>query len=287
MLTAGAEALWCVCLPLVVYLYIFPYWLRHNQDKRCSSVPSPWRVSDINRLPLRLVYSAETLKRQFAFFPSEGIQTCASRLLHVLHLCYDNFRCLNRVQMQPVDSRAFADVTHLPSYKVNPCSSQVSAHVLAPAVMLPCLLSLGARCDWFRHKSVLSSHPLKLWSHRYVCAAIAVRGTELFTSSSFSYSLPADVTLYPFFLALLISSRSIHTLCLIPTFFHPPVLALSCLFSPLPHSASSLPPLTSLLFLTPPPSPSPCHSFSTSLHSISLQYCQPSGDSQPSLLFIY
>lgn len=80
-----------------------------------------------------------------------------------------------------------------------------------------------------------------------------MRGTELFTSSSFSYSLPADVTLYPFFLALLISSRSIHTLCLIPTFFHPPVLALSCLFSPLPHSASSLPPLTSLLFLTPPP----------------------------------
>lgn len=59
-----------------------------------------------------------------------------------------------------------------------------------------------------------------------------MRGTELFTSSSFSYSLPADVTLYPFFLALLISSRSIHTLCLIPTFFHPPVLALSCLFSP-------------------------------------------------------
>lgn len=55
-----------------------------------------------------------------------------------------------------------------------------------------------------------------------------MRGTELFTSSSFSYSLTPDVTLYPFFLALLISSPSIHTLCLIPTFFHPPVLALSC-----------------------------------------------------------
>lgn len=126
---------------------------------------------------------------------------------------------------------------------------------------------------------LLSSRPLKLWSHRYVCAAIAVRGTELFTSSSFSYSLTTDVILYPFFLALLISSRSIHSLSLIPTFFHPPVLRL--VFFPLPHSA-----LTPLLFLSPP-SPSPRHSSSTSLHSISLQYCQPSGDSQPSLLFIY
>lgn len=64
-----------------------------------------------------------------------------------------------------------------------------------------------------------------------------MRGTELFTSSSFSYSLTPDVTVYPFFLALLISSRSIHGLSLIPTFFHPPVLALSCL--PPLHSASS------------------------------------------------
>lgn len=180
-------------------------------------------------------------------------------------------------------STAFADVTHLLSYKV---SSQVSVHVHVHglAVMFPCLLSLRALCDWFHHKTVLSSRPLKLWSHRYVCAAIAVRGTELFTSSSFSYSLTTDVILYPFFLALLISSRSIHSLSLIPTFFHPPVLRL--VFFPLPHSAASLPPLTPLLFLSPP-SPSPRHSSSTSLHSISLQYCQPSGDSQPSLLFIY
>lgn len=97
---------------------------------------------------------------------------------------------------------------------------------------------------------MLSSRPLKLWSHRYVCAAIAVRVTELFTSSSFSYSLTTDVVLCPFFLTLLISSRSTTVSALILPFF-----TLRCslclVFFPMPHSASSLPPLTPLLFLTP------------------------------------
>lgn len=291
MLTVRTEALWHVCilliLFLVLYLYISPHWVRHNQDKRCSFVPSLWRVSDINWLPLWLVYSTEALKRhrQFAFFiPSEGIHTCRQCLLHVLHRCYDNRRCLNPAHPLLIYSCAFADVAHLLSYKVSPCSSQVSAHVHVPTLtaMFPCLLSLRALSDWFHHKIVLSSHPLKLWSHRYVCAAIAVRGTELFTSSSCSYSLTPDVVLYPFFLALLIYSPSIPGLSLIPTFFHPPVLALPppaslCLLSSSSHSSS----------ISHPPSPSPRHSFSPSLHSVSPQYCQPSGDSQPSLLFIY
>lgn len=136
-----------------------------------------------------------------------------------------------------VYSCAFADVAHLLSYKVSPHSSQVSMHmhVRTLAAMFPCLLSLRALWDWFHHKTVLSSRPLKLWSHRYV----------LFSSSSFSFSLTADVILYPFFLALLISSRA-TSLSLIPTFFHPPVLTLSCLFFP----CLTLPPLflLSLLF---------------------------------------
>lgn len=234
--------------------------MRHNQDKRCSFVPSPWRVSDINWLPLWLVYSTEALKRhrQFAFFiPSEGIQTCRQCLLHELHRCYDNCRCLNPAHTLLLYSCAFADVAHLLSYKVSPCSSQVSAHVHVHrrTVMFPCLLSLRALHDWFHHKIVLSSQPLKLWSHRYVCAAIAVRGTELFTSSFCSYSLAPDVVLYPFFLALLIYSPSIPGLSLIPTFFHPPVLALPtntpppttslCLLSSSSHSSSiSHPPIS-------------------------------------------
>lgn len=175
------------------------------------------------------------------------------RLLHVLYHCYDSCRCLNLNHILLVYTCAFADVAHLLSYKVSTHSSQVSMHVHVHtlAVMFLCLLSLRALCDWFHHKSVLSSRPLKLWSHRYVCAAIAVRGTELFTSSSFSYSLTPDVLLYPFFLALLISSRSIHSLSLILPFF-----TLQCslclVFFTLPHSASSLLPLTPLLFLSPP-----------------------------------
>lgn len=78
-----------------------------------------------------------------------------------------------------------------------------------------------------------------------------MRGTELFTSSSFSYSLTTDVVLYPFFLTLLISSRSTTVSA---RFL--PVFTLQCslclVFFTLPHSASSRPPLTPLLFLSPP-----------------------------------
>lgn len=164
--------------------------------------------------------------------------------------CYDSCRCVSRVHMLLVCSCAFADVAHLLSYKVSSHSSQVSVHVHVHmlAGMFLRRLSLCALCDWFHHKTVLSSRPLKLWSHRYVCAAIAVRGTELFTSSSFSYSLTTDVTLYPFFLALLISSRSTTVSTVFLPFFHPPVLALSCLLSP----CLTLPPLLHLhlLFLS-------------------------------------
>lgn len=122
--------------------------------------------------------------------------THAMPLLWQLQVCV--CVCVNRTRVLPFSTVVlFTDVAHLPSYDVSPHSSQVSVHmhVHTLTLMFPCVLSLRAPRDWFRHKSVLSSRPLKLWSHRYVCAAIAVCGTELFTSSSFSYSLAPDVVL--------------------------------------------------------------------------------------------
>lgn len=143
-----------------------------------------------------------------------------------------------------------------------------------------CVFSSSTFPDWFHHKILLSSHPLKLWSHRYVCSIVCrawhwiIHLLLLFllhspcSHSSFHAASPPSYP--PNFLSILIFSL-----------FVSPFFKLWCSLCRLYFfSTSFAPPLTILLFLNPPPH---IHS----LHLQSLQYCQPWGKSQPSLLFIY
>lgn len=141
--------------------------------------------------------------------------------------------------------------------------------------------------DWLHHKIVLSSHPLKLWSHRYVCSNSSTWRwiihlfffiSRLFCSQFSFYT----VSFFPF---LLISSLQFCFPFLSWLFW--------CLFVISVPVVLTLSPLLLffLLFLlssshvffsgTPPLCPS------LSPLSISLQLCQPWGNSQPSLCFIY
>ena len=151
--------------------------------------------------------------------------------------------------------------------------------------------------DWFRHKIVLSSHPLKLWSHRYVCSNCSVWHwiihlllflshsprshssfyTVSFLSTSSWAPLPPSPVLPLRLMRLLHFSTSQCSLCLhllLLLLFLLPSFLLSLFFL----SATSPPHSLSLLSLP--------LSLSLSL-SLALQYCQPWGESQPSLLFIY
>lgn len=108
-----------------------------------------------------------------------------------------------------------------------------------------------------------------------MCAAIAVRGTELFTSSSSSSILLVLLILYCIlsFLVVLISSSAIFPFCLslihaLASLSFYLLCSLCLLLLSFPPS-TALPPLTLLLFLTPLTTPT-LHSFSPSLLSLSL-----------------
>lgn len=143
--------------------------------------------------------------------------------------------------------------------------------------------------DWFHHKSMLSSHPLKLWSHRYVCSNCRVWRWIihffLFLSHT-CFALTPHFNSIFLFLVFLISS---------PSFRPPPPPFVSILpmhgFNSLSPSSSPsvfpfLPPHAPASFFSSHSQPSLSHSLC--LLSLSLLlYCQPLGKSQPSLLFIY
>lgn len=48
--------------------------------------------------------------------------------------------------------------------------NEMDTHTYTHVQWCVCVFSDSAFSDWFHHKTVLSSHLLKLWSHRYVCS---------------------------------------------------------------------------------------------------------------------
>lgn len=188
--------------------------------------------------------------------------------------------------------------THL--FSLTHTHTQTYSHIYVQLRI--CVFSGSTLPDWFHHKIVLSSHPLKLWSHRYVCSNCSAC-TELFTSSSFSHTR-FSLTLVSLSLLILYCILSSPVLLISSLSFCFPFLSpsYSCVSFISPPLVLTLSPssfiagfLSVLLFLlsssshssspfSPPPLPFP---LSISSLSISLQHCQPWGESKPSLLFIY
>lgn len=116
--------------------------------------------------------------------------------------------------------------------------------------------------DWFHHKSMLSSHPLKLWSHRYVCSNCRVWRWIihffLFLSHT-CFALTPHFNSIFLFLVFLISSPSFRPPPPLLSQFYPCtalirslhlLLLLSSLFFPLTLPLLSSHPTLSLPFLT-------------------------------------
>lgn len=209
----------------LILLYISPYWVRQHDDQDNCSVPSLWCMSDIKQLPSLACFKCRVPKRHSHFI-----------------ICF------------PVTFKHECDVQYIVHVKNAFC---IVHH--AHRRLWRCVCSDSTFPDWFHYKIVLSIHPLKLWSHRYVSSICSMWHwiihllPFLLLALSWFYTV-SFLLCPPNFLSTLLLSIFVSVL-FIP-FFHPLLLTLSSLY---PHSASS----HSSSISQPPVIPSLC------LHSLS------------------
>lgn len=134
-----------------------------------------------------------------------------------------------------------------------------------------CVFSASTLPDWFHHKIMLSSHPLKLWSHRYVCSICSawhwIIHFLLFLSHSFCSHSSFFHSVFPCFhnfFSFLLFSLYVSVLFVHGLYSLPPSSFLCC--------PSFLPPHTHF-FLSAPSSSS--SSSTTIAPSVSSLYLSP------------